>query len=172
MNSSEARGSTPQSVIREIEADLKRTKENKYAFQVGLKDLDFDVNTDLLQTLGMQIPIMGIDQAELALRMGGIQPKSFWEFDQTQHQVLVFDPRPIGYSGFMNCATHSLTLTDQGLFEVGRYPAMSLESHSRYWGWFLHRRLANPEEIVSLQADYKLDTSQLVERVFAALVGS
>jgi len=172
MNSSEARGITPQSVIRRFEVDLKRAKENKYAFQVGLKDLDFDVNGDVLQTLGMQIPIRGIDQAEFALRMGAIQPKSFWEFDQTQHQVLAFDPRPIGYSGFMDCATHSLALTDQGLFDVGRYPAMSLESHSRYWGWFLHRRLANPEEIAALQADYHLDTSQLVERVYAALVGS
>lgn len=172
MNSSEVRGSTPESVIREIETDLKRAKENKYALQVGLKDLDFDVNADLLQTLGMQIPIRGIDQAELALRMGGIQLKSFWEFDQTQHQVLAFDPRPIGFSGFMGCATHSLALTDQGLFEVGRYPAMSLESHSRNWGWFLHRRLANPEEIAALQADYQLDKSQLVERVYAALVGS
>ena len=55
-----------------------------------------------------------------------IQPMIFIEYDNTRHQVLTFDPRPMGYSGFMDCVTHSLALRDLGLFEVGHYPAMKL----------------------------------------------
>lgn len=132
MTSSEVRGITPEGMIQELEENLRRAQENKYAFQVGLKDLDFDVNTDLLLPLGLALPFKNIDQAEQALMTRSIQPKSFLEFDDTQHQVLVFDPRPVGYSGFMDCVTHSLALTDQGLFEVGRYPAVSLTEQNRY----------------------------------------
>lgn len=165
MTSSEVRGTTPGAMIRELEDNLRRTQENKYSFQVGLKDLDFDVNPDLLQMLGLALPMKSIGEAEQALRAGGILPKSFIEFDDTPHQVLVFDPRPVGYSGFMDCVTHSLALTDQGLFEVGRYPAVSLGSSSRYWGWFLHRRLASPEEAAAWQDVRPTATSRLESAV-------
>ncbi len=171
MTSSEVRGITPEAVIRELEDELRRAQENKYAFQVGLKDLDFDVNTDLLQVWGLTLPFKNIDQAEQALRSRSIQPKSFWEFDNTQHQVLVFDPRPVGYSGFMDCVTHSLALTDQGLFEIGRYPAVSLASCSKNWGWFLHRRLAKPAEVADWQLAHNQTTEQFMHTVYTALTG-
>jgi hypothetical protein len=50
----------------------------------------------------------------------------FVEEDDTQHQVLVFDHQTVGYSGFMGCVTHSLALTDQSLFDVGREPVISI----------------------------------------------
>jgi PHD/YefM family antitoxin component YafN of YafNO toxin-antitoxin module len=98
----------------------------------------------------MSLPIRSISEAEQALCSGLITPTIFVEEDDTRHQVLVFDHRPVGYSGFMDCVTHSLALTNHGLFEVGCYPAVSLSSQSRYWQWFLHRRLATSEELSTL----------------------
>lgn len=114
--------------------------DRKYSYQIGLRDLDFDVNEQLIKTLELNLPFRGIDQAEYALKNSAISITSFKEMDGTGHEVLIFDPRPIGYSGFMNCVKHSLAMTNHGLFEVGRYPAVSMTSESRFWQWFLHRR--------------------------------
>lgn len=161
----------PEEMIREIADSVRQSRENKYAFQVGLKDLDFDVDQDQLTAAGINLPFRNIDQAEHALSAGVITPTLLIEEDDTRHQVLVFDHRPVGYSGFMGCVTHSLALTDLGLFEVGRYPAMSLASQSRYWQWFLHRRLATPEEIHAIQETYGWDHRELLQRSITALTG-
>ena len=71
----------------------------------------------------------------------------------------------------MDCVIHSLALTDHGLFEVGRYPAMSLTAQSRYWGWFLHRRLATVEEATGWQESQTLTSSQFMEYTYQAPVG-
>ncbi|MCK4978631.1 MAG: hypothetical protein KAS36_16975 [Anaerolineales bacterium] len=165
----EWRGVSPEEMVREIEATLKRCGEKKYAFQVGLKDLDFELDEDKITALGITLPFPSIDQAEQALREGVVTPAKFLEVDDTEHQVTAFDPRPVGYSGFMDCVTHSLALTDQGLFEVGRYPAVNLSSQNRYWQWFLHRRLATPEEVATWQQDQALSPDELLERVYVAL---
>ena len=171
MSEIEWRGIEPEEMIREIEDSVRLARENKYAFQVGLRDLDFDINHDQLTTLGLSLPFRSIDQAEQALCIGVITPTVFVKDDDTKHQVLVFDHHPVGYSGFMGCVTHSLALTDLGLFEVGRYPAMSLASHSRYWQWFLHRRLATPDEIHTIQDTYGWDHGELLQRALTALTG-
>jgi hypothetical protein len=69
------------------------------------------------------------------------------EDDNTEYVVMVFDYRPVGYNGFMDCVTHSLALTDHGLFEVRRYSVVSLSAPGHYWQWFLHRRLATTEDV-------------------------
>ena len=105
------------------------------------------------------------------MRARVIVPTLFIEYNDSEHQVLVFDPRPVGYSGFMDCVTHSLALTDLGLFEVGRYPAMNLSAQNRYWQWFLHRHLATADEINYLQVDHGLASSEVVEHIYSALTG-
>jgi len=169
MSEIEWRGITPEELIQDIENIVNQHRENKYVFQVGLKDLDFDINEDLLQALDLSLPFQSISQAEQALRSKAITPIVFLEHDDTEHQVLVFDHRPIGYSGFMDCVTHSLALTDQGLFEVGRYPAMNLSSANRLWQWFLHRRLATTAEVTEWQENQKLTPQELIETVYQAL---
>ena len=156
---------------QEIEALAKLRRENKYAAQVGLKDLDFEVNQELLALHDLSIPFRSIQEVERALTCRGIQPVLFIEFDDTRHQVLAFDPRPVGYSGFMDCVTHSLALTDLGLFEVGRYPAVNLSSANRAWQWFLHRRLALPEEVSAWQEAHQQSAAQFLETAYAALTG-
>jgi len=162
---------TPEQLIRDIENIVIRQRENKYAFQIGLRDLDFNIDQDRLKDLGLTLPFPSIDLAEQALRGGAIIPTTFIEDDSTQHQVLSFDWRPIGNSGFNNCVTHSLALTDHGLFEVGRYAAASLNSQQRYWHWFLHKRLATSEEIHDWMAGKGLFSEQLFEQAYHALLG-
>ena len=70
MSGIEWRGIEPEEMIREIEDTVRLSRENKYAFQVGLKDLDFDINQDQLTALGMSLPFRSIDQAEQALSTG------------------------------------------------------------------------------------------------------
>lgn len=166
----EWRAIAPQEMIKDIEDIVRQHQENKYSFQVGLKDLDFDKNGELLQALELQLPFQSIDQAEQALRGKAITPTGFLEHDNTEHQVMAFDHRPIGYSGFMNCVTHSLALTNHGLFEVGRYPAMNLRSTSRYWQWFLHRRLVTPDQIGEWRESQGLSTDQILEKAYNALI--
>jgi hypothetical protein len=162
---------TPEEMVAEIETSVRKYKEDKYAFQTGLKDLDFEVNPDLLAVHGLSIPFPSIAQAEKALAAGAIQPKEFIEYDDTHHQVLAFDPRPVGYSGFMDCVTHSLALTDLGLFEVGRYPAVNLNAANRFWQWFLHRRLSSAGEVFDWQAAHDLTAEQFLHTMYSALTG-
>lgn len=135
-----------------------------------MKDLDFDVNEELLSVHGMNVPFRSIIQAERALEVGAIKPVAFMEFDETPHHVVIFDPRPVGYSGFMDCVTHSLALTNHGVFEVGRYPAVNLSSQSRYWQWFLHRRLATVEEVESWCESHKANSEQFMEEAYQAMI--
>lgn len=146
-------------------------RENKYAFQVGLKDVDFEVDASKVRALGLIMPFHSIEQAEQALRERVITPRMFLENDGTEHRLAAFEPEPVGFSGFMEGVTHSLAATDHGLFEVGRYPALSLAGHPRYWQWFLHRRLATAERVAAWRADYGLSTDQLVQRLFLAMTG-
>ena len=83
----------------------------------------------------------------------------------------VFHPQPVGYSGFINCVTHSLSLTDLGLFEVGRYPAVSLDRPGYYWQWFLHRRLAMPGQVGEWQKQEGITGEQLVNNSYQAITG-
>lgn len=138
----EVRGTTPDDFRREIEASLQQSRENKYASQVGFKDLDFDVDEGKLAELNLVVPFKTIDQAETALHAGAIRPVTFLEYDDTLHRLSIFDPRPVGFSGFMDCVTHSLVITDRGLFEVGRYPAVSLINpcDCPNFGWLLSSR--------------------------------
>jgi len=124
MRGIEVRNITPEEMIQELDQIVKATKENKYAYQVGFKGVDFDIDCDLLESHGKSIPFQHIDETEENLQAGVIITKIFLEFDGTEHQVQLFDLRPVGYSGFMDCVTHSLAITDQGLFEVGRYAAV------------------------------------------------
>jgi hypothetical protein len=172
MTSIEIRGMDPDEMIREIEASVRLHRENKYAFQNGLKDLDFEVDQDLLISLDLNTPFQTIGQAEKALISRAIVPKTFIEYDGTEHKVTAFDARPVGYSGFMECCTHSLALTDLGLFEVGRYPAVSLDKPGKHWQWFLHRGLATPEELHKWQETHQLTAEQLLGRVYAAMTGT
>jgi hypothetical protein len=171
MSGIEWRRVTPEEMIRDIENSVKLYRENKYAFQVGLKDLDFDVNEDQLKLLGITIPFSSIRQAEQGLCARAIVPKQFIEDDNTEQSVMVFDHRPVGYSGFMDCVTHSLALTNRGLFEVGRYPAVSLSSPGHYWQWFLHRRLATTEDVTEYCDSRQLSSEQFMENVYQALIG-
>ena len=171
MSDIEWRAVTPEEMIQEIEEFVQRSRENKYAYQVGLKDVDFDIDEDRLEVLGLTLPFRSIDQAEDALRNRVIQPGKLIEYDATMHQILAFDPRPVGYSGFMDCVTHSLALTDKGLFEVGRYPGVSLSEPGKQWQWFIHRRLATPEELFEWQETHEISAEQLLERVYSALTG-
>jgi hypothetical protein len=171
MGSIEVAGITPEDFRREIENLIQQSHQDKYAFQVGLRDLDFDVDGDKLEESGSTLPFRSIGLAETALSSGIIKPSTFIEHDDTIHSLVAFDPRPVGYSGFMDCVTHSLALTDKGLFEVGRYAAMHLASSNRYWGWFLHRRLATPDEVTDWLDSNKFTKKELMDRVYSALVG-
>jgi hypothetical protein len=170
MSGIEWKKTTPEEMVPDIENSVKLYRENKYAFQIGLRDLDFDIQEDRLKSLGLSLPFQGISQAEEALSNHIICPIEFIEDDSTEHEVLVFDPRPIGFSGFMSCVTHSLALTNHGLFEVGRYSALSLNSPGRYWQWFLHRRLATVEEVDEWSQDHSLTSQQFMEDVYQAMI--
>jgi hypothetical protein len=134
-----------------------------------LKDVDFDIDDDQLNIQGLSLPFRSIEQAENALVTGVIKPATFLEQDGTEHTILTFDPQPVGYSGFMDCVTHSLAITDHGLFEVGRYPAMSLSEQNRFWQWFLHRRLATSEDVAAWREEESLSPTALLGRVYIAL---
>jgi hypothetical protein len=161
---------TPEELVQDIEGTVRRSRENKYAFQVGLKDLDFDVDQEQLKSISLSLPFVNINQAEQALRSHAIQPIKLIEYDDTEHQVLAFDSRPVGYSGFMDCVTHSLALTNKGLFEVGRYPAVELSSPGRYWQWFIHCQLATVEEVNEICSENNLTTDQFMEEGYKLIV--
>ena len=160
---------SPDEMIRDIESFIKKSRENKYAFQVGLKVVDFNIDHDQLNVQGLSLPFSNIGQAELALKSGVITPTIFIEDDNSPHQVVVFNHRPVGYSGFMDCVTHSLALTNLGLFNVGRYPAVSLGSPNKVWQWFLHLRLATIDEVKQLLETEKMNPEEYVEHTYQNL---
>lgn len=147
-----------------------KSPDRKYDFQVGIKDLDFDVNYLLVKAIGLTIPFMGIAQAEFALTNRALCINAFKELDDTNHSVILFDPRPIGYSGFMNCVRHSLAMTNHGVFEIGRYKGASLSPESSYWQWFIHRRLVSIEEAHSWMGEQAITSNQFMEQIYQALV--
>jgi len=86
-----------------------------------------------------------IERAERYLWAGVLRPVQLVESDGTRHQVLEWDPAPVAYSGFMGCVTHSIVVTNRGTFEVGRYAAMDIQTLSKAWQWFIHRRIEGTE---------------------------
>ncbi len=161
---------TPEELHQDIDSIVLKQRENRYAFQIGLRDLDFDINYDLLRANGLTFPFPNIDLAEQALEAKAIQPLKFIEEDGTEHQVLAFDHRPVGFSGFMDCVTHSLAITSHGLFEIGRYSAVSLAEENKYWQWFIHRRLATKEDVKRTMEFDNLTTENLLENVRRAML--
>ncbi len=51
MPTSELKGAFPTELLGELEAGLQ-ARENKYAFQVGLKDLDFEIDEEKRKARG------------------------------------------------------------------------------------------------------------------------
>ena len=127
----EVRLVTPEEIGRELEDTLRRRQENKYAFQVKLADLDIAVDEEKATAQGTEFPFRTIEAAEAALRSGIITPTLLMEVDGTRHEIVAFYPTPVGYSGFQDCVTHSLAVTDHGLFEVGRFAAVSFKQHPK-----------------------------------------
>lgn len=99
---------TPEEFIRELDDTVTQRRETKYAFQVGLRDLEFEVDKDRAKALELTLPFQTVGQAEQTLRDRVVRPTMFLENDGAQHQVIVFDPQPVGCSGFTNCVAHSL----------------------------------------------------------------
>jgi len=161
---------TPEELHKDIDSIVLKQRENKYAFQIGLRDLDFDINHDLLRANGLTLPFSNIDLAEQALAARAIQPLKLIEEDGTEHQVLAFDYKPVGFSGFMDCVTHSLAITNHGLFEIGRYSAVSLGEKNKYWQWFIHRRLATQEDVKRTMEIDNLTPENFLEEVRRALL--
>lgn len=161
---------TPEELHQDIDSIVLKQRENKYAFQIGLRDLDFDINHDLLRANGLTLPFPNIDLAEQALEAKAIQPLKFIEGDGTEHQVLAFDHKPVGFSGFMNCVTHSLAITNHGLFEIGRYSAVNLAETNKYWQWFIHRRLATQEDVKRTMEMDNLTPEIFLEEVRRAML--
>lgn len=56
MSEIEWRTITPEEMIRDIENVVQQHRESKYVFQVGIKDLDFDVNEDRRKAIGIHLP--------------------------------------------------------------------------------------------------------------------
>ena len=73
MTEFEHQGVEPDDFADELEDAVRRMKENKYAFQVGLIDLDFDVDHAKAEELGVTLPFQNIERAELALWEGIIK---------------------------------------------------------------------------------------------------
>ena len=92
MTAIEWRCVAPEELIRDIEDAARQHQESKYAFQVGIRDLEFTIDEDRAKALGVTLPCQGIDQAEHALRGRVIRPATFLEDDGTGHRVAVFDP--------------------------------------------------------------------------------
>jgi hypothetical protein len=104
-------------------------------------DGHYVVLQEAASALALDPEMSRLEQAERYLREGVLVPTGFAERDGTRHEVVKWDPTPVAYSGFMGCVTHSIVVTDRGTFEVGRYPAMRLETCDKVWQWFIHRRI-------------------------------
>ena len=132
---------TPEEFGEELNRLVEQLRNDKYSLQVGLKNVQFSFDEEKASALEVGPEMSSIDKAELYLREGTLMPVEIVEYDGTVHQVLEWDPTPVGYSGFMDCVTHSIVVTDRGTFEVGRYPAMQLQDFSKAWQWFIHRKI-------------------------------
>ena len=125
----------------ELKRLVEQLRNDKYSLQVGLKNVKFSFEEEKASALEVGPEMSSIDKAELYLREGTLMPVELVEYDGTVHQVLEWDPTAVGYSGFMDCVTHSIVVTDRGTFEVGRYPAMQLQDFTKVWQWFIHRKI-------------------------------
>jgi hypothetical protein len=145
-----------EALIKDLKARARALSnpDRKYHLQVALKDVEFDVDQEKAKELGLSFPVSTIDEAERALQAGVIAPTRFAETgDDTMHEVIDFDPTPVGYSGFAGCVTHCLAWTDHGIFELGRYSAMSVADFSKRWQWFVHRRRMTVGQVKELEKE-------------------
>jgi len=149
MGEIEFRVVTPEEMIKELETMVTQMPRDKYTFQVGIRDVKFAFDKERAEALVLGPEMTEIDKAEMYLRMGHLVPVEFAEDDGTVHQVLEWDPAVVATSGFMGCVAHSMVTTDQGIFEVGRYPAINIEDFSKTWQWFIHQRIEAVEESAS-----------------------
>ena len=131
----------PGELVEEIERLVEQRRRDKYSLQVKLQDVSFSFDEERAEAQEVDPEMSSIERAEAYLRKGILEPVEFVEYDGTVHQVLEWDPTPVGYSGFMSCVIHSIVVTDRGTFEVGRYAAMNLSDFSKVWQWFIHRKL-------------------------------
>jgi hypothetical protein len=120
-------------------------QEERYSFQVKLENVKFAFDEEAASALELDPEMSAVERAECYLREGILSPVRFAESDGTRHQVREWDPAPVAYSGFMGCVTHSIVVTDQGTFEVGRYAAMNVRTFSKVWQWFIHRKIEGTE---------------------------
>ena len=141
----EVKAVSPEEMVEELKRAVEQRQRDKYSFQVKLGDVEFAFDKEAASALELDPEMSRIKQAERYLREGVLRPIRFAESDGTRHQVLEWDPTPVAYSGFMGCVTHSIVVTDQGTFEVGRYPAMNLKTFSKVWQWFIHRKIEGTE---------------------------
>ena len=132
---------SPEEFGEELKRLVEQLRNDKYSLQVGLKNVKFSFEEEKASALEVGPEMSSIDKAELYLREGTLMPVELVEYDGTVHQVLEWDPTAVGYSGFMDCVTHSIVVTDRGTFEVGRYPAMQLQDFTKVWQWFIHRKI-------------------------------
>ena len=137
---------SPEEFVEELERLVEQLRKDKYSLQVKLEDVKFSFEEERASALGVNPETSSIAEAEACLREGILTPVEFAECDGTVHQVLEWDPRPVGHSGFMGCVTHSIAVTDRGKFEVGRYPAMNIQTFGKAWQWFIHRKIRGSGE--------------------------
>jgi hypothetical protein len=120
-------------------------QEERCSFQVKLENVKFVLDEEAASAPELDPEMSAVERAERYLRARVLRPVQLAESDGTRHQVLEWDPAPVAYSGFMGCVTHSMVVTDQGTFEVGRYAAMSVRTFSKVWQWFIHRKIEDTE---------------------------
>jgi hypothetical protein len=120
-------------------------QEERYSFPVKLENVEFAFDEEAASALELDPEMSAAEKAERYLRAGVQRPVQFTESDGTRHQVLEWDPAPVAYSGFLGCVTHSIVVTDRGTFEVGRYAAMDIQTLSKVWQWFIHRKIEGTE---------------------------
>lgn len=137
---------SPEEFGEELKRLVEQQRNDKYSLQVGLKNVQFSFDEGKASALEVDPEMSSIDKAELHLREGILMPVELVEYDGTVHRVLEWDPTPVGYSGFMDCVTHSVVITDRGTFEVGRYPAMQLQELTKVWQWFIHSKTRRSKE--------------------------
>ena len=117
---------SPGELVEHLEGLVEQMRRDKYSLQVGLRDVRFHFDEEAAAALELDPDLSPVVRAEVYLRERILEPVEFEEDDATVHQVLEWDPTPVGYSGFLSCVTHSIAVTDRGQFEVGRYPAVNL----------------------------------------------